>query len=179
MCMSSAHLNKTTCLTLSGVLLSQWAPDCLTAVIITCPVRINYTLTLSCSSHTFHPNHNCLYEQTHLDLHSNFSHSRCTSITKSTFTNLTSICPQGVKCLECGKASGGGVNNCNPESTQMPHVPLRCAVTTECCCKGWRESSADQTDGLEQCEVIQSSTKRFNLSQSVCSHHFYFVSVWE
>lgn len=176
MCMSSAHLNKTTCLTLSGVLLSQWAPDCLTAVIITCPVRINYTLTLSCSSHTFHPNHNCLYEQTHLDLHSNFSHSRCTSITKSTFTNLTSICPQGVKCLECGKASGGGVNNCNPEST------LLSAAATKCCCVGWREPmcpSGDRTDGLEPYEVIGCGTLRFNLSQSVCSHHFYFVSVWE
>lgn len=80
--------------------------------------------TLSGSGRTFQT-HNCLYGQTHRDLHSTFSCSHCTKISNSTFTNLTSVCQQGVRFLECGMPTGGAVNNCHPESTQMPRVPLR------------------------------------------------------
>lgn len=148
------------------------------AVIITCHVKVNSTQHWAAAStlYTFYPHFKAqlfiqknsswlafkllLHRNNQMDLHlSDF------------------LLPTGSKLS--GVPTGGRVNNCNPESTQMPCVCV-CAFGPILCSnhsvklwgtEGVHVSTADQTDGLEPYEVIGSGTMRSNLTQPVCLSH--------
>lgn len=92
----------------------KMAPDILTALSLL-PVMSRSIIhqTLSCSGRT-----NLKLILTCIKTWSFHTHSPRQN--SPTFTNLASICPYGVRCLEYGMPTGGRVNYCNPESTHMP-----------------------------------------------------------